>query len=519
MKQRLAMHELALRGVSGLYKASTSVTQDEFRDYVATLNLETAFPAIHGIGYSPMVALPKKAAFVLEMQRQGLAGYAIRPEGTRAFYAPLAFLEPMNDLNRLVIGFDLNSEPMRQAALERARDTGQATMTGKLVLTQSAGKVDEISVILYLPIYRNGSRIETLAQRRANIIGWISAPFHLKKLLYLMLGEQHDKIDVRVFDTEVPSADALMFGVMGAPGPQQGEPAQYQSTSHIEVSGRPWTIVFSSLPAFERGIDNSMVSLVRVSGIVTSFLLALLTFLFMRSRERAGRLQESEERLAVTLNSIGDAVVATDAAGRVTLLNPQAERLIGWTIQQATGQRVDEVVVLLDRATRCSSPVPIVEALARGVPQDLHSPTLLISRDGGESMIADSCGPIKDLNGGVAGAVMVFRDVGKEYAAQQALTDQQFYTRSLIESNIDALMTTNPDGMITDVNQQMETLTACRRVLQRNPFDNVNQIMISLDDMDNLETARKEITAVIRERHHLAITADDDFTIRDMTEV
>jgi putative ABC transport system permease protein len=62
-------------------------------------------------------------------------------------------------------------------------------------------------------------------------------------------------------------------------------------------------------------------------------------------------------------------------------------------------------------------------------------------------------------------------------------------------------------------------LAACRRVLQRNPFDNVNQIMASLDDMANLEAARKEITAVIRERHHLAENADDDFTIRDMTEV
>ncbi|MFZ4396127.1 MAG: ABC transporter permease [Kiritimatiellia bacterium] len=62
-------------------------------------------------------------------------------------------------------------------------------------------------------------------------------------------------------------------------------------------------------------------------------------------------------------------------------------------------------------------------------------------------------------------------------------------------------------------------LTTCRRVLQRNPFDNVNQVMVSLDSMDNLELARQEITAVLRERHHLAVSADDDFTIRDMTEV
>ena len=62
-------------------------------------------------------------------------------------------------------------------------------------------------------------------------------------------------------------------------------------------------------------------------------------------------------------------------------------------------------------------------------------------------------------------------------------------------------------------------LSACRRVLQRNSFDNVNQIMLSLDDMSNLELSRKEISMAIRERHHLATSADDDFTIRDMAEV
>jgi putative ABC transport system permease protein len=62
-------------------------------------------------------------------------------------------------------------------------------------------------------------------------------------------------------------------------------------------------------------------------------------------------------------------------------------------------------------------------------------------------------------------------------------------------------------------------LSTCRRVLQRNSFENVDQIMVSLDDMDHLDAAREEITAVLRERHHLAPATDDDFTIRDMTEV
>ena len=98
---------------------------------------------------------------------------------------------------------------------------------------------------------------------------------------------------------------------------------------------------------------------------------------------------------------------------------------------------------------------------------------MLIARDGCECDIADSCAPIRDRNGQVVGAVLVFRDVTEEYAAQQALRDQQFYTRSLIESSLDALMTTNPAGIITDVNQQMEALTGCTRgELIGTPFKN-----------------------------------------------
>jgi len=174
-------------------------------------------------------------------------------------------------------------------------------------------------------------------------------------------------------------------------------------------------------------------------------------------------LQVSEERLAVTLNSIGDAVIATDASARVTLLNPLAEQLTGWTQAQASGRPVDEIFHIINKETRLPATIPVLETLAHGTIQGLANHTVLIARDGSECDIADSCAPIRDRDAQVIGAVLVFRDVTGEYAVQQALRDQQFYTRSLIESNIDALMTTDPSGIITDVNQQMVALTGCTR--------------------------------------------------------
>ncbi|MDD2845984.1 MAG: CHASE3 domain-containing protein, partial [Rhodoferax sp.] len=111
------------------------------------------------------------------------------------------------------------------------------------------------------------------------------------------------------------------------------------------------------------------------------------------------RLQEGEQRLWVTLNSIGDGVIATDAAACITLLNPVAEALTGWTQAQALGQPVDKVFHIIGKDSRALATIPVADALAHGTVQNLANHTVLISRDGRESDIADSCAPIRAFDG------------------------------------------------------------------------------------------------------------------------
>ena len=184
-------------------------------------------------------------------------------------------------------------------------------------------------------------------------------------------------------------------------------------------------------------------------------------------------LQISEEKFSVTLNSIGDAVIATDAKSCITLLNPLAEKLTGWTQAEAAGRPVDEVLHFINKCTRRPSPIPVMSTLSIGTIHGRTDRTVIIAKDGSECDISESCAPIRDRDGQVIGAVLVFRDVTGEYAVQQALHELQFYTRSLIESNIDALMTTDTSGILTDVNQQMMALTGrTRDELIGTPFKN-----------------------------------------------
>ena len=170
-------------------------------------------------------------------------------------------------------------------------------------------------------------------------------------------------------------------------------------------------------------------------------------------------LQLSENRLAVTLNSIGDAVIATDIAARVTLLNPIAEKLTGWTQAEAAGRLIDEIFPIINKETRLPVPIPIVASLAYGTIQGLANHTVLTSRDGSEYDIADSCAPIRDSTESVVGAVLVFRDVTAEYRVQQALRDNTSLIQAILNTVVDGIITLRARGAtITTVNPSAEML-------------------------------------------------------------
>ncbi|CAA6604715.1 Sensor histidine kinase AruS [Rhodospirillaceae bacterium LM-1] len=170
-------------------------------------------------------------------------------------------------------------------------------------------------------------------------------------------------------------------------------------------------------------------------------------------------LQESQEKLSVTLNSIGDAVIATDVHGCVTLLNPQAEQLTGWKLAEANGRPIGEVFNIINQSTRMPSAIPVLEALAKGTIQGLANHTVLVSRHGSECIIADSCAPIRNREEKVIGAVLVFRDVTDEYNSQQESTDSAALIKTILNTVVDGIVTLRAnDGSIETANPAAERM-------------------------------------------------------------
>jgi PAS domain S-box-containing protein len=161
----------------------------------------------------------------------------------------------------------------------------------------------------------------------------------------------------------------------------------------------------------------------------------------------------------VCLALVGDAVIATDAAGRVTFLNPAAEALTGWSRPEAEGRDIAELYRIIDGETRAPLESPTSAVLREGRPARLPPHRLLLTRDGRELPITDTAAPIPGEEGQTVGAVLVFHDISSQRQSEAALRAAEEYLRMIIESVRDyAIFSVDPEGRITTWNSGAERL-------------------------------------------------------------
>jgi PAS domain S-box-containing protein len=171
------------------------------------------------------------------------------------------------------------------------------------------------------------------------------------------------------------------------------------------------------------------------------------------------RLREAEDRLATTLKSIGDGVLAADRDANVTMINPVAQQLTGWTEAAAIGRNIDEVFDIVNETTRARVENPVHRVLTEGRIVGLANHTVLIARDGTERPIADSGAPIRDDRGLTHGAVLVFRDVTEERRAEEALRLSEERLSLMIASVSDyAIFMLDPTGYVVSWNPGAERI-------------------------------------------------------------
>jgi len=182
--------------------------------------------------------------------------------------------------------------------------------------------------------------------------------------------------------------------------------AQEQIAQGVRDDGSSLTVRIKAFPVYK---NNTVSGFIEVVEDITQ----------QQGAEKA--LAEEKERLAVTLRSIGDAVISTDTAGRINLMNKVAEELTGWMAADASGRLLREILVLINQNTGKPLTDPVESVLKSGSIATLVEDTVLIARDGREISIAASGAPIRDKNSEIIGVVLVFRDVTEQNRMEEEL--------------------------------------------------------------------------------------------------
>ena len=417
VEQRMHAYEQVLRGGVGLFRTAATTSRQQWHEYVANANMSKNYPGIQNMAVDFPITAAEKSVHVATIRAEGHADYSILPEQPeRPVYHSLVYVEPFGGRNLRAFGLDMYTNEVRRRAMDRAIDSGLPSMSGMVQLAQETNEDVQHGFIYCLPVYHADRPTITPEQRRAALSALVCGAFRANDLMRGIFGNRNSDLDLEIFD-EAISPTSRLYGSRPSDKSTIGE---FSRTTSVEIGGRAWQLRVSANQAYVDSVSFTQSWLVAVAGVMLSSLL----FGLMRSMFNA---QFNARRIAVTLNSIGDAVVATDAEARVTLLNPLAEKLTGWRQGEAVGLPVDEVMRTIHEGTRLPAVNPVNDVLTNGTAHGLANHTLIVARDGSECPIADSCAPILDRDGKVAGAVLVFRDV----------TETKRFERALQEKNVE----------------------------------------------------------------------------------
>lgn len=199
-----------------------------------------------------------------------------------------------------------------------------------------------------------------------------------------------------------------------------GERVEHLETVRLAKGGRQVDVSLAISPI--RGESGDIIGIAKVARDITE------------QKRLARELADQKEWLRVTLSSIGDAVIATDVQGRVAFMNPVAEHLTGWRLDQARGRSCVEIFRIVNEDTGRTVESPVARVLAEGVVVGLANHTLLIAAGGTKRPIDDSGAPIRNRDGRIVGAVLVFRDIGERRRMERERRDATSERERLLEA-------------------------------------------------------------------------------------
>ncbi|MGH9908811.1 MAG: CHASE domain-containing protein, partial [Pyrinomonadaceae bacterium] len=372
IESRLETYTALLRAGTGLFAASETVNQDEFKSFIQRLDLAAHYPGVRVIGFSLRFRPEEMATLIESRKRAGMSDFRVWPESQSDEYHSIIFLEPLDGRNKPAVGYDMFTEPIRRAAMERARDTGLPAASGRVTLIQeSEAPIRHPGFLIYAPVYQNGLAISNETERQRALVGFVYGQFSADDFFRgIVENEVFENLELQVYDGSGINDRNLLYrsNLNDDLTPATHEP-RFVGATNLDVAGNPWTIAFISRPGLDRASGRNSVPYMFAGGTLLSFLFFGVSRSQLKSRASAEQaaaelreseatvrktlvereraedaLREGEERYRELVENANDIVYSLDLEGKITSVNKAAESITGYSRNEIVNLKLTDIM-------------------------------------------------------------------------------------------------------------------------------------------------------------------------------
>lgn len=407
---RIKLYQYGLRGARGAIQAmsESAITRKGFDSYGKTRRIDEEFAGARGFGFIRRVAPQDEAAFLAQARADGWPDFSIRqitPHDTERYV--IQYISPIEP-NRVAVGLDIASEANRRQAAYSAMRSGEIRLTGPITLVQGRGQPQQ-SFLILMPIYRGGVVPDTVNARETQALGWSYAALSMGEVLN-GIRPPEQAVDLELRDVTDPTQSVVFY--KSAADPSQD--IVLSKTVERDVYGRRWQVQFGVSPLFISQLRQPSPLLVMSLGLLLSTLLAALAGVLSVSRTREQQIIAEQAKLAAIVESSADGIIGKALDGTVISWNKGAEKLFGFSAQEALGTRVIELII--PPGLRAEEE-EVLALINNGIfvpsfnTQRQHKSGTLIS-------VSVTVSPILNSSAQVVGASVTVRDISEQVAAE-----------------------------------------------------------------------------------------------------